>query len=409
MIRAFVAALLASLLAAPSFCAPVESIKIYSPNIVSAPMASAAALTSPSLASSLSPSTLLAPSIVAAAPSPVVAPAPALASESLPAAASAAKAEIFPAASRARGPPALSVVPRSSQGVAAAVAAEVRSWGAPIEEIFAKHDVLLVGENHGSLDSVNTLTREMPRLAAAGVKSVGIEGLKRPDQQAVDHYVSGRSAVLPENALLFSPRRRAAFAALLKAARDNGVRVVALGVPLDQWAAQTAALAAQNTGRPASDFAGSPGDQFERAQNGYERGYNEAVAEVYLTRRNKAMASFLLDAMKTGGKAVVLIGQAHVEGLDMVPGRLLNAPGSWGTLASELSRLAVRAFSLTQTGGLFVDAAAARIDKEARPESYRAAAEASPRGRPAYEPLGPDRGLWHAGGRLGPVDSGVSP
>ncbi|HEX4046957.1 MAG TPA: ChaN family lipoprotein [Elusimicrobiota bacterium] len=406
MTRASLAALLAALLAAPSFCAPVESVKYYSPNIASAPMASAAALLSPSLASSVSPSTLLAPAIIA----PVAAPAPALASEALPAAAVPARAEDISANPAARGPPDLKVVARSPQGVAAAVASEVRSWGAPIEQIFTQHDVLLVGENHGSLDSVNTLTREMPRLAAAGVKSVGIEGLKHPDQQAVDNYVSGHGAVLPEAALLFSPRRRAAFAALLKAARDNGIRVVALGLPLDHWAAQTAALAAQNTGLPASDFAGTTGDQLERAQDGYERGYNEAVAEVYLTRRNKSMALFLLDAMKTGGKAVVLIGQAHVEGLDMVPGRLLNAPGSWGTLASELSRLAVRAFSLTQTGGLFVDANAAQIDKEVRPEAYRAAAEASPRGRPAYEPLGPDRGLWHAGGRLASrTYSGVSP
>jgi hypothetical protein len=263
--------------------------------------------------------------------------------------------------------------------------------------------VLLVGENHGSLDSVNTLTREMPRLAAAGVKSVGIEGLKRPNQEQVDAYVSGETDVMPDDALNFSPRRRAAFRGLLKAAREHGVRVVALGLPLDQWAAQTAALAAKNTGRPAKYYSGSAGEQFDRAQTGYEEGYNEAVAEVYLTRRNKAMASFLLDAMKTGGKAVVLIGQAHVEGLDMIPGRLMNAPGAWGTLASELTGLAVKTFSLTQTGGMFIDADAASLDKLSRPESYRAADEASPQGRSAYQELGPDRGLWHAGGRSAPV------
>jgi hypothetical protein len=87
----------------------------------------------------------------------------------------------------------------------------------------------------------------------------------------------------------------------------------------------------------------------------------------------------------------------------MIPGRLLNAPGSWGTLASELAGLTVKTFSLTQTGGLFIDADAASLDKLARPQSYRAAAEVSPHGRPTYQELGPDRGLWHAGGRSVPV------
>lgn len=396
--------LLASVLAAPSFGAPIEAVHLQSPTVVAAPGAAAAASIAPSLAASIGAPSLSVPSFTAAAAVPAVsAPAPALASESLPAAAVPARVDELSAVPEARGPPALSVIPRTSQSVSATVAATVRSWGAPIEEIFTKHDVLLVGENHGSLDSVNTLTREMPRLAAAGVKTVGIEGLKRPHQAQVDAYIAGHSDVLPDDALLFSPRRQAAFRELLKSAREHGVRVVALGLPLDQWAAQTAALASKNTGRPARDFAGDTGEQFQRAQNGYEPGYNEAVAEVYLTRRNKAMASFLLDSMKAGGKAVVLIGQAHVEGLDMVPGRLMNAPGAWGTLASELAGMAVKAFSLTQTGGLFIDADAASLDKLARPESYRAAAEASPHGRPVYQPLGPDRGLWHAGGRVAPV------
>ena len=41
----------------------------------------------------------------------------------------------------------------------------------------------------------------------------------------------------------------------------------------------------------------------------------------------------------------------------------------------------------------------AAMDKQARPESYRAAAGVAPNGRASYQPLGPDRGLWHAGGR----------
>jgi Haem-binding uptake, Tiki superfamily, ChaN len=395
--------LLALLLAVPSFGAPVEVVRIESQNISSAPGASAAATLSPSPAAAIAPAALSAPAFVSAAAAPSPAAVAAFAGETIAAAPSPAHADHPAAAPEARGPPELALVRRTPESLAAHVAATVKSWGAPVEQIFEKHDVLLVGENHGSLDSVNTLTREMPRLAAAGVKAVGIEGLKRPHHEQVDAYVSRKTDVLPDDALLFSPRRQAAFRGLLKAAREQGIRVVALGLPLEQWSAQTAELAARNTGRPAQEFSGDAGAQFERAQTRYEEGFNEAVAEVYLTRRNKAMASILLDAMKTGGKAVVLIGQAHVEGLDMVPGRLLNAPGAWGTLASELTGLAVRTFSLTQTGGLFIDADAASLDKLARPESYRAAAEVSPNGRPSYQELGPDRGLWHAGGRSAPV------
>lgn len=399
-------AVLLSSLSALSFAAPVEIPRLNAePLPLSAPAASAGTAAGASFAGPA----LSAPKI-SAAPSPL-APAPAVALPAAvpapiaPAVLAAAPSAAVPAASAAgasagvseRGPP---VSPRSLAGVSANVARTVASWGAPVEDILKTHDVLLVGENHGSLESVSTLAHEMPRLAKAGVKAVGIEGLKRPHQAEVDAYVSGETDRIPDDALAFSPRRRAAFRVLLRAARENGVRVVALGMPLDQWAQQAASLAAQKTGDPVETFGASAAGQFQRAQNGYEPGFNEAVAEVYLTRRNRMMAAFLADSMKAGGKAVVLVGQAHVEGLDMVPGRLLHAPGDWGTLARELGGLALRAFSLTSTGGIFVDADAAEMDREARPESYRLAAEHSPEGRPKYTPLGPDRGLWHAGGRV---------
>ena len=208
--------------------------------------------------------------------------------------------------------------------------------------------------------------------------------------------------ILPDAALAFSPRRLAEFRALLESARASGVRVVALGLPLDDWARGAAELAAARTGLPAESFPDRVDGQMERAQAGYEPGYNEAIAEVYLTRRNESMAGFLGEALGSGEKAVVLVGQNHIEGLDAIPARLMNAPGTWGSLATELSARALRAFSLTATGGLFVDAAASSADRQARPDSYGAAARASPRGEPAYVPLGPDRGLWHAGGRAFP-------
>lgn len=402
MIRSSFAALISVLLAAPSFAAPVEIVRLdAAPRVETAPTFAAFA---PTVASALT-----APSLQAPAPAltAAFAPAPSLGDPKFQAVPAAAPAVApIPAANEndpARGPPS----PRESAGVAATVATVVRSWSAPVESILSDHEVLLMGENHGSLSSVDTIAKEMPRLAAAGVKTVGIEGLKRPHQKEVDDFVGGRTDAIPEAALGFSPRRRKAFEKLLIAARTSGVRVVALGVPLEHWTAQVAELAAARTGKPASSFGGGVGVQFSRAQDRYEPGFNESVAEVFIARRNDSMAAFLADALKTGGKAVVLVGQAHVEGLDFVPGRLMNAPGDWGSIARSLWGLGLRAYSLTMTGGLFVDASAAAGDRDARPESYRAAAAASKNGAPAYRELGPHSGLWHAGGRIPTADDAL--
>ncbi len=376
-----------------SGASPVPALSLSMSGSVSASFMPAltGVMSAPSL-SAPAPALLPAPLAVTAVAPAVAAAVPALAAAPLPAPASQYDG---------RGPPSARDSGYSSY-VAKSVAETVRSWAVPVEDIFSGHDALLFGENHGSLTSVDILTREMPRLAAAGVTAIGIEGLKRNQQVAVDDFVAGRRGDLPDEALSFSPKRRASFRALLDAARDHGVRIVALGLPLDGWAKAAAELAASKTGRPVEEFPGDVDSQFSRAGDGYEPGFNEAVAEVYLTRRNQAMASFLRDALKTGGKAVALVGQAHVEGLDMVPGRLMNAPGDWGTLARELGALALRAYSLTMTGGVFTDPRASTLDRSARPASYRAAVDAAPTGARAYRELGPGRALWHAGGTIAP-------
>ncbi len=367
MSRRPLAVLLAALAAAPSFGAPLEAARVDAAPAISVPAV-------PVLA------------VAALADVPPSAP-------------FAEAAMIAPA--RPAAPAALPSA-RTPEGATARVAVAARAWGAPLESLLSGRDVLLWGENHGSLESVETLARSMPRLASAGVTAVGLEGLKRPHQAAVDAYVSGRSSRVPLEALEFSPRRRSALVALLNAAREQGVRVVGLGLPLDYWAKETARLAAANTGRPESDFPATAAAQFQRAQADYEPGYNEAVAEVYLSRRNRSMAEILARTVGGGGKAVALVGQAHVDGLDMIPGRLLHAPGAWGTLSEELTRRALKVFSLTQTGGRFVDEEDLAADARARPLSYLEARQASPQDRPAFVPLGPDRGLWHAGPSTAP-------
>jgi hypothetical protein len=374
---------------APSLEAGVSPVPVFS---MTGPVTASfvPALTPTLTAASLTLSPLApAPALLPALPAPSAEPRPIPVAQS-----EAAFAPSSPVSRHdARGPPA-------SAAVAKTVADTVRDWAVPVEDILSNHDALLLGENHGSLTSVDILAREMPRLAAAGVTAVGIEGLKRPNQQAVDDFLSGKTADLPEGVLNFSPKRISSFRALLESARTHGVRVVALGLPLDGWAREAAELAAANTGRPLNSFPNTVDGLYMRAGEGREPGFNEAVAEVFLTRRNRTMAGFLKDALKVGGKAVVLVGQAHVDGLDMVPGRLLNAPGDWGTLTRELGSLALDAYSLTMTGGIFTSYHDARNDRDARPASYRKASEASPKGAAAFVELGPGRALWHAGGTV---------
>lgn len=294
-----------------------------------------------------------------------------------------------------RGPPNA----RSSTFVAKSVADTVRDWVVPSGELLEEHDALVVGENHQSLASVNELARALPGLAKSGVSVLGIEGLKRHSQSAVDEYLNG-AAALPSDVLAFSPRRRAAFEGLLKSARETGVRVVALGLPLDGWARQAAELAAEKTGDPVESFLNSPGDQLYRAQTHYEPGYNEAVAEVYLSRRNKSMAGFLAEAMAAGAKAVVLVGQNHVDGADAPKLMNIGPIARWGTMGRELASLGLRAFSLTLTGGLFLDADGAAGDRDMRRASYQKAATVSPDGSPVFTRTGESTGLYHAGGRV---------
>jgi hypothetical protein len=219
----------------------------------------------------------------------------------------------------------------------------------------------------------------------------------------VDDYISRRTDIFPHAALNFSPARSDAFETLLTAARDHGVRVVALGLPLNEWAAQTARLAAKNMGEPAEIFGTDFKSQVDRAENDYEYGFNEAVAEVLFTRRNEIMAKYMAQALGEKGKGVILAGQAHVPGVDEVPFSRFRVRGDYGDLARELALFALRAYSLTFTGGLFNSVAASRDARDVRPEAHKVAAAASPDGAPVFVPLGPDAGLWHAGGRISPV------
>lgn len=184
-----------------------------------------------------------------------------------------------------------------------------RAWNLPVDDVLAGKDVLIVGESHGSLSSVRSIASEMPRLKAAGVKAVGIEGLKAPDQGKVDDYLAGRG-VMPVDAF---PSRREEFSALLAAAKENGVAVRALGIPLEALGREIQGRAALKESDPAESPARDFSTQISLANARYSPGFNESVAEVVLSMRNAFMAERLAEAVKNGGKAVALVGAGHAD------------------------------------------------------------------------------------------------
>jgi hypothetical protein len=215
--------------------------------------------------------------------------------------------------------------------------------------------ILLLGESHQMLGGVKAITSSLPDLKAAGVNVIGIEGLKLPDQASVDAYVSGETAQLPEQALLFSPARKDVFRELFEKAKQTGTRLLAMGLPHEHWGAEVAELAAQKTGDPAESFGDSLPGQVERAGRTYEHGFNQAVAEVALTKRNQYMAARLKREVGPSGKAVILLGHSHISRpppLDYQ--HLWMDVARYGTLHSELLRLGLLPYSLTLLGGPFI-------------------------------------------------------
>lgn len=215
--------------------------------------------------------------------------------------------------------------------------------------------VMLLGESHRMLGSVKALTGSLPDLKAAGVTVVGIEGLKLPDQAIVDSYILGETVRLPEKALLFSPARKDAYIELFEKAKETGTRLLAMGLPLEHWGAQVAELAEQKTGDPKESFGGNLGEQVHRAGATYEHGFNQAVAEVALTRRNQFMADRLKKELSPSAKAIVLLGHAHISRPPPLNYKHLWMDVSrYGTLHSELVRLGLLPYSLTLLGGAFI-------------------------------------------------------
>jgi hypothetical protein len=267
-------------------------------------------------------------------------------------------------------------------------------WQLPTEDILQAHDVLLIGESHSSRSSVQTVSENIEELHTAGVRVIGIEGLKRPDQQKVNDYLAGKTPKAPN----VFPSRKNEFRTLLKVAKEKGMRVKALGLPLSVWTQMVQQQAAAATGDPAESFGADLGAQLARAEQSYEPGFNEAVADVVLTTRNRYMASELADELDRGEKAVAVVGNAHVEHAEDYDYHLFGFDlSAYGSLAGELKQHALNAFSVTLTGGLYERAGGDR-DHAALMGPLNDLAQEASDGLRTFLRTSPTTAVLHAGG-----------
>ena len=271
----------------------------------------------------------------------------------------------------------------------------------PVEKILADNDVLLMGESHTSASSVKTVTDNLERMKEAGVSIVGIEGLKTFNQKSLDNFFDGNESPVPMDALSFSPERTEEFKGLLEEAKRVGVRVVALGRPLDQWGRRVQGLAAARTGRAPLSFNSDLKAQVQDADERYEKGFNESVAQVALQERNADMSSILAEKLPKGAKAVVLVGAGHIEHPDELEFRLFGLPVSrYGTLAGALKDDMLSAFSVTLTGGLFTTVEASDDQRSILRPVFSLLESAINAGRRAFLPTSEKTGVFHMGGSV---------
>lgn len=390
-----------------SLPASARAQDLSAPELPALPQAAASRAAAPLAVPSLTelPAPLPAPAapLLAAAPE-----APSFAVPTAPAVSVAASISV-PSAASASAPAASVSAPRiqarRSQPVdetafaqLARAAQTARRPDIPFEDILASHDVILIGESHQSLSSIETVTSALPRLARAGVRVVSHEALKRERQSEADRYLSG--GPLPGLAAL-KGQRGPAWQRLYAGVRAAGLRLAGLDRDLGHWAREAAERAAQLTKEHAGSFAGELADQVGRAQATYEPGFNEAVAEVALERRNAAMAEALAAALRPGEKAVVIVGAAHVEHAPALAWNHLWLPQSaFATLADELAKRGLRAFSINVTGGLFARPQEDLADHRGlQAAAYRLVSQVEPSGARTFLPTSPRTALYHAGGR----------
>lgn len=278
---------------------------------------------------------------------------------------------------------------------------EARAWELPVEDLLKEADVLSFGEIHSSMGAPLALADEMPRLKAAGVTYLGLENLSPKDQPAIDAYLAGGPA-FPKLNLIDGPRSYG-YRELFAAARRAGVRILAMDTPFDEVAERVAAAAALIGEEKSRVRAWGLSGQQARADSGRDPAFTAAFNGVVIAERNRAMAGRLAAALSGGGKAVVLIGAAH---LTPPPGAEFRAGGSplagLGTFDSALRQSTLRTFSVMFTGGMFLKNAHAAVHRLVAGPLYRLVDALLPGGNTGFFKTSDATGIYN----LGPGGSG---
>ena len=253
-------------------------------------------------------------------------------------------------------------------------------WGAPpLDQLLSDSDVLLLGESHHSLSSLRWLAGSLPRMKAAGVRYVGLEWVSETAEEHINAYLDGEEDYLPMPALGAVRERHAYVEELFKAMKETGLRVLGLTQPEVMWLREMGRRAAKNLGVPESEFMeGAALHRLGRLAQGeadrvYEKGVNEAIAEVGITLRNEFMARVFKERLAPGEKAVALVGYDHLEYPEGTgPETLYSVPAArYGDLSQALKGAALRAFSLMLTGGAFDQPEHLASDLGLRAKLYR--------------------------------------
>lgn len=202
--------------------------------------------------------------------------------------------------------------------------------------LLSESDVLLIGENHLSL-ATHEIIRQILLAPPPGLKLISFEGPRRKsgdekligDSMGADIGVSG--AVRMERYREIALAAQAAKLPVLNIDASLRNIVLRLARRLKVTAQEAGALFVRAVERDLelSDLA------------------HAAFDEVLLDYRNRLMARILARHLRAGGKAILLLGDAHIEHghptLELIPGRT--------TLASELAAHGLRPFSLSVIGG----------------------------------------------------------
>lgn len=202
--------------------------------------------------------------------------------------------------------------------------------------LLAESDVLLIGENHLSL-ATHEIIRQMLLAPPPGLKLVSFEG---PRRKPGDEAFMGDSIGADSGGS--GAARGARYREIIREAQAVQLPILNIDVSFRTIFSQLGRRLKTSAQEASALFVSAMERRIELS------GLTDAAfLEVLLDYRNRFMARVLARQLGAGGKAIVLVGEAHIEHGRAPP--QLNP--SRTTLASELAARGLRPFSLSVIGG----------------------------------------------------------